>query len=532
LSKTVKLLALLLAGALSGLLYSLSIPKADVSWLAWVCFVPLFALIPSLCRSTARLLAVGFISGLVSSLGRVYWIAETLQNYGGLSPIASALTNGLLIGYLALYPTLFLLLCARALPPAHSPFFAWAAAALFVLLEWIQGWALTGFPWELLGYSQYHNQSLLQTASLTGVYGLSFLVMLANGSLAQVALAVVERGASGLRARAVTALVGPPALLCTAAFAFGSIRLAQDLTGSGEVTRIGIVQGNVSQDMKWKSNRSSLTTERYVELTRQLASSEKLDLIIFPETALPFWFRDPSRARQHQQIVDLAREISTPLLVGSLGFDRNRGNLYNTGFLLDEGGLIRDTTHKIHLVPFGEYLPLPWLFQFMEGLTAESGQFAPGEEGHKILNVPGSDLPFGVFICYESIFPEISRALAAGGASFLVNTTNDAWFGETAAPYQHLSMAVLRAVETGLPIVRVANTGISALISPRGRVEGATALFETVTKVVSVIPGKGTTFYVRHGDWFLVLCALFLVGTVAMRLQSRAAEVAALPARQ
>jgi len=310
----------------------------------------------------------------------------------------------------------------------------------------------------------------------------------------------------------------------TAAFAFGSIRLAQDLTGSGEVTRIGIVQGNVSQDMKWKSNRSSLTTERYVELTRQLASSEKVDLIIFPETALPFWFRDPSRARQHQQIVDLAREISTPLLVGSLGFDRNRGNLYNSGFLVDESGLIRDTTHKIHLVPFGEYLPLPWLFQFMEGLTAESGQFAPGEEGHKILNVPGSDLPFGVFICYESIFPEISRTLAAGGASFLVNTTNDAWFGETAAPYQHLSMAVLRAVETGLPIVRVANTGISALISPRGRVEGATALFETVTKVVSVIPGTGTTFYVRHGDWFLVLCALFLMGTGAMKLQWRAAK--------
>ena len=511
--------ALLLAGALSGLFYTLSIPKANVSWLAWVCSVPCLALLPSLARSTTLLLGVGFASGLVSATGRVYWIAETLQNYGGLSASVAVLTNGLLICYMALYPMLFLLLCARALPDLRSPFFAWGAAGLFVLLEWIQTWALTGFPWELLGYSQFRNLPLLQTASLTGVYGLSFLIILVNGSLAQIIVHAAGPDRRRLGVAKVAAIAVPPVLLVVAALIFGYARLADDADDESRQTRIGIVQGNVPQEMKWKPNRSSLTTARYVELARELAHTDSADLIIFPETALPFWFGDPARVREREQVVELARQISTPLLVGSLGFDSKRGTLYNRGFLLDESGRIRDAADKVHLVPFGEYLPLPWLFQFMEGLTAESGQFAPGEEGHKILNIPGRNLPFGVFICYESVFPEISRTLARLGASFLVNTTNDAWFGETAAPYQHLSMAVLRAVETGLPIVRVANTGISALISPSGQIAGATALFETATMVVSLAPTKGTTIYVRYGDWFLVLCALFLGGAIAMRLR-------------
>ena len=509
---------LLLAGALSGLFYTLSIPKADISWLAWVCSVPCLALLPNLARSTPLLLAVGFAFGLVSATGRVYWIAETLQNYGGLSPSVAVLTNGLLICYLALYPMLFLLLCARALPDLRSPFFAWGAAGLFVLLEWIQTWALTGFPWELLGYSQYRNLPLLQSASLTGVYGLSFLIILVNGSLAQIIIHSADPDRRWLSAK-LSAVAVPPVLLLVAALSFGYARLADDADDESRQTRIGIVQGNVPQEMKWKPNRSRLTTARYVDLARELAHTDSADLIIFPETALPFRFGDPARVREREQVVELARQISTPLLVGSLGFDSKRGTLHNRGFLLDESGRIRDSVDKVHLVPFGEYLPLPWLFQFMEGLTAESGQFAPGEKGHKILNMPGRNLPFGVFICYESVFPEISRTLARLGASFLVNTTNDAWFGETAAPYQHLSMAVLRAVETGLPIVRVANTGISALISPSGQIAGATALFETVTMVVSLAPTKGTTIYVRYGDWFLVLCALFLGGAIAMRLR-------------
>ena len=490
------------AGGLSGILYFLSIPKADISWLAWVCLIPCFASIPSISSGSRRvrnLFLLGLASGLVSGVGRVYWISETLLNYGGLPWPLAVLTNALLVFYLALYPAIFFIACSRF--PFSSPLFGWFAACLFVLLEWVQSWLLTGFPWELLGYSQYLNRPLLQLASVTGVYGLSFVILLLNVALAQLAV---------LRTR-LPAFAGPPALVLIAAFAFGYHSLSvSDQQPTHPEARIGIVQGNVPQDIKWRPNRSSVTTARYVELTRQLARTDSADLIIFPETALPFVFSDPNHLAQRQQVEELARFISTPLLVGSLGWNGLDGGLYNRGFLLDADGSLRGSTDKVHLVPFGEYLPLPWLFQYMEGLTAESGQFSPGK-AHTLLNLPGTDLSFGVFICYESIFPGIARELAATGANFLVNTTNDAWFGRTAAPYQHLAMAVLRAVETGLPLVRVANTGISAIISPTGSVSQATAIFETAAFVASVQPVTDTTFYVRYGDLFLVACGIALV---------------------
>ena len=492
----------LAAGGLSGILYSLSIPKADVSWLAWICFVPCFAAIPSIAsgsRPGRNLFLLGLGSGLASGVGRVYWITETLLNYGGLPWPLAVLTNALLVFYLALYPAVFVLAASRF--SFHSPVFGWWAACLFVLLEWVQSWLLTGFPWELLGYSQYLNRPLLQLASVTGVYGLSFVILLVNVAVAQLAVC----------RKRLAVFAGPPALLLIVAFALGyrSLTVSDQQLAHPEA-RIGIVQGNVPQDIKWKPNRSDVATARYVELTRQLALTDSADLIIFPETALPFWLSDPAHSQHRQQVEELARDISTPLLVGSLGWDGLEGGLYNRGFLLDADGSLRGFTDKVHLVPFGEYLPLPWLFQYMEGLTEESGQFSPGK-AHALLDLPGTDLGFGVFICYESIFPDIAREFARAGASFLVNTTNDAWFGRTAAPYQHLSMAVFRAVETGLPLVRVANTGISAIISPTGSVSQATSIFETAAFVVSVQPVTGTTYYVRYGDLFLVACGLALV---------------------
>ncbi len=499
-------LLLVAAGSISGLLFWASIPRADWEILAWICLVPCFL---ALGHAPPRaLFAMGMTAGSVAGLGRVYWITETLQLYGAL-PITLALaSNFFLILYLALYPGFFFFFASRF--NLSSPFFPWMAASLWVLLEWVQTWLISGFPWMLLGYSQYLNLSLLQIASVTGVYGLSFLIVVVNASLAQL---LVPGSRMLIR-------IGPPALLVAGVLALGRERLG-DLEAeaeSGAMLQVGIVQGNIPQGEKWKKNRTARSTHRHVSLTRVFPAGQ-LDLIVYPETSLPFRLRDPLYQAHYRQIVELVRQIRTPMLVGSLEGDpgTESGDLYNRAFLFNERGDILDYQDKVHLVPFGEYLPLPFLFRYLKGLTAESGAFAHGKT-HRVLTLPSAEQTFGVFLCYESIFPPIARTLADSGASFLVNTTNDAWFGSTAAPYQHLSMAVLRAVETGRPVLRAANTGISGLIAPTGRIVRETGLFETAAFTVEIRPRTERTVYVIWGDTFLALCAMFLAGIAGARI--------------
>ena len=492
-------LLLLGAGCLSGALFWASIPKLEIHLLAWVCLLPCLSLLPYL--SPKQLFSLGLVGGLVAGLGRTYWITQTLQLYGNLTLIEALVTNFLLVLYLALYWAVFFYLCSRF--RLSSSLFPWLAASLWILLEWAQNWVITGFPWQLLGYSQYRQLALLQLVSITGIYGISFLIALVNGTLAHLLSTRLTPW------RRLLALA-PPTLLLIAAQLLGQQRLdALAEEEASDVLEVGIVQGNIPQDLKWKTSRVAGTTNHYIELTRTLPA-DQLDLIIFPETALPYYFQHPYYAQFHRQIADLAREMATPILVGSLGGSWEEG-IYNRTFLVDAEGSVIDYADKVHLVPFGEYLPLAFIFQYLEALTAESGAFVHGES-HRALPLPDSNERAGIFICYESIFPEITRQLALLGSSFLVNTTNDAWFGVTAAPYQHFAMVAVRAAETGLPVLRAANTGISGLIGPSGRILHATDLLETTAFTVRLHPRRETTFYVRHGDVILVLCALFLAG--------------------
>ena len=527
----------LLAGALGGALFTLSIPKAELPLFAWISLLPCLYVTfaaGSLARESGdsgregeprtqllfrQSLILGISFGMVSGVGRVYWLAETLERFGNLSRPEALLTSGLLILYLSLYPASFFCICRRL--SCRTPLLPWIAAAVWTLLEWAQTWIITGFPWELLGYSQYLNRPLRQVASLTGVYGVSFVVVLVNAALSQLLAA----------RRRVLATSLPIAALILAVLVYGHSRYAslrsealsaRPFPSSAAELKVGIIQGSVTQDVKWKPDRARAITQRYADLTRQLAAAEPLDLVVFPETALPYWFLDDRFSAYREQIEQLARDVGAPILVGSLEMDRIEGKpkVYNRAFLLDREGEVVDSSDKVHLVPFGEYLPMPWLFQYLEGLIAESGPFAPGA-GHKVLSLPQANATLGVFICYESIFPGIPRTLADMGATVLVNTTNDAWFGRTAAPYQHLSMAVFRAVETGRPLIRAANTGISCAISPAGDISHATQLFETTAFSVAVVPRSTPTFYTRHGNIFLAACALFLLGTCAAARRRR-----------
>jgi apolipoprotein N-acyltransferase len=503
-----RLLAALVPGAVSGALLALAIPQYSVALCAW------FGLVPCLwaIHRGARPIWAGMAAGLVASSARVYWLVETLHLYGNLPTWSAMLTTALLVLYLSLYYLLFFLVYSRLdLSKTRS---GALAAALWVGLEWAQTWMLSGFPWEFLGLSQYLNLPLVQLVSVTGVYGLSFLIVLVNVGLTQ----------SLVYGRNFAAYLCPPLALLLAVWFWGQARLDQHEGETGQQSlKVGVVQGSIPQGEKWKRMGLSQTTAHYVALTQALASDNpKLDLIIFPETALPFAFNSPRYATYRQQIETLARSTATPLLVGSLYSLPD--TLFNRAFLLDHQGIEAGSADKVHLVPFGEYLPFPWFFSYLGELTAESGVFTHGVN-HRALTLDKHH--FGVFICYESIFPSIARSLTLSGAEFLVNTTNDAWFGLTAAPHQHFSMAVMRAVENSRPVVRAANTGISGLISATGRILYTTPLFTETHFAVTLKPEQRLTFYTRFGDLFVLACMALLGVYGAWKLWRRHAVIAA-----
>lgn len=489
------------AGVLSGSLILLSGPEPALGYLAFICLVPALAILPM--SGHRGVLLVGTTAGIVSSVGKVYWIAETIANYGGLPLGIGVFTTALLVVYLSLYTLAFFSLASR-LDPA-SCLFPWACASIWVALEWLQAHLLTGFPWMLLGYTQSNMLPVLQSARIWGVYGIGFLLVLVNASIAalQIQGRSAWKGAIG------------PGLLLSATLLYG-LTSAEGMPRE-HALRVGIVQGSIPQGLKWHQDSRAVAVDRYASLTRELSGSG-VDFIVLPETAFPFFLTLPANAPYFSRARDLAREMKAPILVGGLG--NVDGKILNRVFLISPTGAMLGYQDKVHLVPFGEYLPLEWLFGYLEGLTRESGRFTPGAEYHA-LHLPDRDLPFGVFICYESIFPEIARTFARSGVRFLVNVTNDAWFGTTAAPYQHFAMGVFRAVENGLPLIRCANTGISGAVDASGRVLASTRLFEPTSLVVEIFPRQERTFYTRYGDLPVALCALISLGAFALQRRRR-----------
>lgn len=500
----------ILAGLLTGLLWTASLPKIDVGWLAWICLVPTFWLLFSGQLTDRVSWIVGSVAGLSAGIGRVYWVSETLQNYGGLNAAFAYLTTFLLAAYVGLYPLIVFRL-SQHLGLRHRRSLPWIVAAIWVLLDWVLSWLFTGFPWALIGYSQYRTPWILQIAAVTGVHGLSFILVAANAAIAQ------------LLAGQRTAWSVFPLLLPVGVGLLLAHTIVDHTTGPSSL-RIGIVQGSVEQSTKWKRVSLTETTGTHLRLARQLHQSGQHDLIVFPETAFPFRFDHPGYEIHQRWLRELARETQTPLLVGSLGSTSETGvaGLYNRAFLISTDGQITDYADKVHLVPFGEYLPLEWIFGYLDELTAESGAFDPGQMGHKVLRLPALEpMRFSVFICYESIFPGIARQQTLAGAQFLINTTNDGWFGTTSAPAQHLAMAVLRAVENGRPVVRAANTGISCFIDHRGVIYDPTELFEQTTISGTIEPRDATTPYTRFGDLIVLLSGLIIItaAVVAIRRQ-------------
>lgn len=472
----------------SGILLVLSFPKYGHGAVAWVALAPLLAALPG--AGIAHSVRLGYLTGAVSAAGVLYWTSLVVTQYGGLTLPVGIMVMGLLCLAFALFPALFAWIVAhwlrafglRALLLAP---FAWVGT------EILRAYTFFRFPWCLLGYSQHDQLPFIQIASVTAVYGVSFVLVETAALLAYAAHHQDDRA----RRRALLAV---PAVV-GALFLYGLSALYRPVEVSGTID-VGLVQANIGQDEKWEPESAARNVERHVALTGQ-AAARGARLVVWPESAVPYRYDDsPGMAAALRA---LAQKHGIYLLFGNDDRQKAPDLVFVGAKMLTPEGRLALRYHKIRLVPFGEYVPLQPILTFGGTVTAKLVQqvadFTPGTEA-RTAEADGHRL--GAFICYEAIFPDLVRRFADQGAELLVNITNDAWYGRSSAPHQHLAMAVFRAVENRKYLVRAANTGITVVVDPRGRVLERTPLFEPAVLVAKVPLVPGRTFYARYGDVF------------------------------
>ena len=490
------------ASALSGLLLACSFPLPDYHLLAW------FGLVPLVLVMQSRPFKSGFVAGVVFFAVTLYWVNIVMTTYGHLPVTVSFLLYLLLAGFLALYWGVATWAACRLKEFRNYPY-ALTLPVLWVALEFLREFLMTGFPWATLGYSQHAWLPMTQSAELFGVYGLSFLLLLCNVALGESVLSLQRKH---LRKFPVKALV-TAALLLLLNYGYGQWCLQQDIDTRPESLQVALIQGNIPQDLKWRPGNQLNTVKTYRDLSLQTERAGASDLIVWPEAAMPFYFQDGGPLAE--AVAALPLETGASLLFGSPAYLRDPGGLryLNSAFLLSPTAQLLGRSDKIHLVPFGEYVPLSGFLPFVNKLVAGIGDYSPG----KINPLPIQKQQLGVLVCYEVIFPELAREYVSQGSDLLVNITNDAWFGKSSAPWQHLAMARFRAIENRVWLVRAANTGISAFVAPSGKIIDQTDLFETASLAGKVGLGAKPGLYSHMGDLipgaFLLISLLWLLQT-------------------
>jgi apolipoprotein N-acyltransferase len=539
-------------------------PLPGLYGLAWVAVAPLLVAILRARRpetlqleGQARLLpatpwqgfALGYACGILWFAGTCYWIFDTMHRYGGLPIPAAVLALILFCLYVGLYHGMFGLLLALAAGANNSGSrnselkrtgsgasirrALVAAPFLWVAVE-LARTRITAFPWELLGYSQTGNFALTRIATLTGVYGLSFEILLVNSVFAAAFLVPKEVPKEAPKERRKWLLVA--ACVATAILQAGQL-LAPPPTAADHAAllvqpNIPILEGALWTREYFQDTLRDLTAVS-LHPAGEKAAGEKpalqkadrhFDLIVWPESPSPFYTNDPLF---RDAVSALARQSGTWVASGSIGITPamhsggTGSQIFNSAALVSPQGEWVGRYDKVHLVPFGEYLPFPQVFAFAGGLTKEVGEFQRGAS-HRPLDAGGER--FGMFICYESIFPDEVRQGPLQGAQVLLNISNDGWYGDSGAWKQHLQQTEMRAIENDRWLLSATNTGMTAAIDPYGRIVAATPRKVRTALAAPYALSSGTTFYTRHGDWFAYLCAIISAGALLARFVFRGGE--------
>jgi apolipoprotein N-acyltransferase len=502
--------------ALSGMALAAAFPKVDLNLFAWVAFVPLFYAIEG--QSLLRVFGYAWLQGSVCFVGSIYWVVIALHDFAGVATVLAVIPMLLLAAIMGAYTGIAIWtgeFTARRLGVTRllTMPIAWAA------LEWVRSYFPIGFPWNLLGYTAYRNVELIQFAEFSGIYGISALIMFFNVVAYAIVFQVYCR-------REQTVGLGSLTATMALALIFGSWRIHQLSTAPPQGSlKVAMVQGDIPQSLKWDPKFLETSFEIY-RAQSEAAVQRGADLVIWPEAAATFFFqpddRYPARfaddATYRQRLLELAARMGEPILFGApaLGVEDDRIGFYNRAYLVSGKGQVVAWYDKIQLVPFGEYVPLRKLLGgLVNRVVAGFGDMFAGRK-QTLFTVHGAKL--SVLICYESVFPNLTRTAVKRGADILVNITNDAWYGTSSAPYQLLAMAAMRSVETKVPMIRVANTGISAVIQADGTITARTPLFKRATETEHVYWRQTNTLYVQIGDVFAIACLALTLVALALAL--------------
>src|SRR4051812_23574423 len=507
---------------LAAILQVLIFPLPNVYVLSWIAVAPLLiALLRTRPPSTLQLqagmkllpsrpvqgFALGYLSGILWYCGNCYWVYSTMKQYGGIGAFGAAGLLLLFCFYLGLYNGFFglavSLLAKRSerLALVSSPF-------LWVAVEFART-RISGFPWDLLGIAQVDNVALARMARFTGVYGISLEIMIVNTAFAAVWLIRRERRMPLLAAAAAAAFVLQIGRWAPIP-AFPQNRSAVLVQAN-----IPIVEGG-----DWTRQYFTDTLSELSHLNVDSPTHQSADLIVWPESPAPFLANDPTF---RSALSGVATSAHAWVVVGNIATQNTgRGGqrseeIFNSAALINPAGEWVARYDKVHLVPFGEYVPFKTLLSFAGGLTKEVGDFTGGAVRTPLV---AGDEKLGVFICYESIFPDEVRHLAGNGAQVLVNISNDGWYGDSGAYAQHLKQARMRAIENDRWLLRDTNTGVTAVIDPYGRIVQSMPRKIRAALSASYALENGTTFYTRHGDWLAYACAIISIGAIAYALTS------------
>ena len=528
----------------AGLLLAASFPRIGVAGLAWVGPGLLLASAAGLPGGAA--FRIGYIGGFTHFLASLYWL---LHIPVPIAPIVGWLA---LSGFLSLYCGAWVWLCWKVFPgritaPAGSTVrslvaefastpwwqrlvWAMACAALWVTWEMAQARVFSGFPWNLLGASQYKMLPLIQVASLTGVYGVSFLVVWSSVALVSAAAILLHRPQSNWLWRREFFLV---LFLIVIWSAGGFMSIRNRFQRPERVIKVALIQPSIPQTVIWDPDEEK-EAQRFRQLLElsERALAAKPNLLAWPEAAVPSLFRWSTNAIYNGQtiygaITGLARQHGVWMIIGAddaeLNEQKNSPDFFNSSFLISPKGETIATYRKQRLVMFGEYVPLSRTFPFLKRFTQVYGEFKSGK-APVVFTMPDLGIKTSVLICFEDVFPHLAREHVTADTDFLLNLTNNGWFGESAAQWQHASSAAFRAVENRLPLVRASNNGLSCWVDSSGAMHdvyfpGSTDIYQPGFKIADVplMPRQGRTFYSRHGDWFgwgCVTASGLLVGAV------------------